>query len=105
MKRRRMTRPGAPPPVPPGYGLAPVIPLPGVTAMVVEAGGSYEVIRQHAETSRVQLAAWTVPTSDAAEALARSLNAQTERAGGVTLASSGLLERGWRYVSRKAGTP
>lgn len=64
--------------------------------------GSFEVVREHAATCRVQLAGWDILDEAKAERLAATLNARTVAAGGVTLASSGLLERGWVYSARRA---
>ncbi len=63
---------------------------------------SWEVIRTHVATCRVQLAGWDIIDEAKAERLAATLNARTVAAGGVTLASSGLLERGWLYSARRA---
>ncbi len=62
----------------------------------------YEVVREHAETCRVQLAGWGIPTEEAAERLAGQLNETMAANDGMTIASSGLKESGWVHRARKA---
>lgn len=70
----------------------------------LEARGTWEVVREHEATSRSQLAGWGIEGQAEAERLAATLNARVEAMGGLTLASSGLLERGWVYSSRRSSS-
>jgi hypothetical protein len=62
--------------------------------MVTPAPPTWEVIREHPATCRVQLHAW-----DLGEAAAIK-EAAIQGCTYETMASSGKLERGWRYVAR-----
>lgn len=64
---------------------------------------TFEVVRVHAETGRVQLHAWDHATEIEALADADSMNREAARNGGRTLATSGRLETGWIYSTRPQG--
>ena len=85
MKRRRPTRNPSP---------VPHFPAPD------PAAPSFEVVRVHEESGRVQLVAWNQAKDDA-ETIAFTSNADMEN--GETVAMSGKKERGWVYRARPAG--
>ena len=66
--------------------------------MITRGEPTYEVIREHAETGRVQLVQWGLSERQANfQVLVHAADRD-----GVTLATSGKLERGWVARVRRA---